>query len=85
MKNASEVIDIRTNLPVAIKGGTSSKPIWENNKNRFRFVKPLNKQGKNPQQRKTRLGRTALLAKYRAGTTKSGKDLMFVGVFQPVS
>lgn len=84
MKGLVKEVDIRTNLPVATKGGTSTKPVWEINKSQYRFVKPLNKQGRDPKQHKARLSRTALMAKYVAGITKTGKPLEFVGVFQPI-
>jgi hypothetical protein len=72
--------DIRSELPVAVKGGTSHKPEWSIAGESYKFVAPVNAKGQNAEKRKVRLGKR-ILAKYKAGVTKSGKDLMFVGVF----
>lgn len=72
--------DIRTDLPVAIKSGTAHKPVWTIGDVIYKFVKPLKKTGVLPDNRKVRLG-NRVLAKYKAGVTVTGGDLLFVGVF----
>jgi hypothetical protein len=79
------VKDIRAELPVAIKGGTASKPVWTVGGQEARFVKPLKKNGRSPQDKKVQFGSKKFMAKYKAGTTTSGGDLMFVGLFEKVA
>ena len=77
----TKLTDIRETLPLAVKGGTSSRPVWEIDGNKFAFVRPTNVKGRGPDDAAIRLGKRQL-AKYVAGTTKSGKDLVFVGLFK---
>ncbi len=74
------VKDIRDTLPLAVKTGTTSKPIWTIDGENFKFVRPLKKDGKDAEGRKPILGKRTL-ARYKAGVTKSGADLVFVGMF----
>jgi hypothetical protein len=75
--------DIRAELPVATKGGTSHKPEWSINGQSYRFVASANAKGQAANGKKIRLG-NRIFAQYKAGVTTSGKDLMFVGVFSEV-
>lgn len=76
--------DIRNELPTAVKGGSSSSPKWDINGKTYQYLRPANAKGQDPSKRKVRTGDTRVLAKYVASKTKSGKDLVFVGVFAPV-
>jgi hypothetical protein len=78
------LVDIRETLPVATKGGTSSKPIWTIDGKTFSFAKPLTKYGRNADGSKAKLGTTGIMAKYKAGVTAAKADLMFVGIFRPL-
>lgn len=75
--------DIRETLPVAIKGGTASKPVWDIGGDQYKFVKAVNAKGLDAEQGKVRLGKR-ILAKYevstKSPTVPTGK-LWFVGVF----
>jgi hypothetical protein len=80
------VSDIRETLPVATKGGTASKPVWDIDGEQFKFVKAVNKKGLDAEQSKVRLGKR-ILAKYEVATTSPtvpGGKLWFVGVFAKV-
>ncbi len=73
--------DIRAELPVVVKSGTSHKPVWTMETGEvLRFVAPLDKAGRDVNGNKPRLGKR-FLGKYKAGVTAAGADLMFVGVF----
>ncbi len=72
--------DIRTTLPVVVKSGTTHKPVWTLDDKPLKFVAPLNKEGRDANGNKPRLGKR-ILGKYKAGATKKGEDLMFVGIF----
>lgn len=80
MAQVTAVQDIREALPVVVKSGTTHKPVWTLGDKRVRFVKPLSKKGTAPDGTKPRLGKQ-IMAKYKAGVTVKGEDLMFVGVF----
>ncbi len=84
MAATTQVKDIRAELPVAVKGGTAAKPVWVIGDEQFKFIKPLKKNGLLPDERKARLG-SRQLAKYKAGQTVKGEDLMFVGIFAKVN
>ncbi len=75
-----KAVDIRGELPVATKGGTSHKPEWSIDGQSYRFVASVKRTGQKADGSKVRLGKR-IMAQYKAGTTRSGKDLMFVGVF----
>lgn len=81
------VTDIRDTLPLAVKGGTASKPVWSIEGQTYKFVKALNKKGLDAEASKPRLGKR-ILAKYKVKTTsptvKTG-ELEFVGMFKLVS
>ncbi len=75
--------DIRENLPVAVKGGTASKPVWAIGDQLAKFVKPLKKDGTLADGGKVRLGKR-IIAKYSVKTTSPtvpGGELWFTGVF----
>lgn len=76
--------DIRPSLPVAVKGGTSSKPIWAIGDDCFEFKGSLKKTGLDKEGHKPRLGARTVLAQYNAGNTSKGAPLMFVGIFRKV-
>lgn len=73
--------DIRSDLPLATKSGTASKPTWVIDGREFTFVKPLNKAGRLRGGKTPRLGKR-VLAKYVAGVTAAGADLIFIGMFR---
>lgn len=79
----AKAVDIRGGLPVAVKSGTAHKPVWHIDGVQFKFIEPLTKFGLTPEGRKPNLGKRTV-AKYKAGTTRAGADLMFVGVFAVV-
>ena len=79
-----KVTDIRETLPVAVKGGTASKPIWTIGEDCFEYTAPLKKNGLDKEGHKPRLGSRTLIAKYEASKTAKGAPLMFVGVFRKV-
>ncbi len=83
-KKTTKKIDIRPTLPTAIKGGTGSKPVWTIEGKNYVFRRPLNKQGQGPDRKKANPGSNGVLAVYTAGSTKTGKDLLFVGLFGPM-
>lgn len=77
------VADIRETLPVATKGGTPSKPVWNIDGSEFKFVKALKKNGVLPDGKKARLG-NRVIAKYPVTTTSPtvpGGVLWFTGIF----
>lgn len=81
MASNKKLVDIRAELPVAVKGGTSSKPVWNVGDKMAAFVRPLDKFGRDKEGHKPIMGKR-VLAKYVAGKTKKGEDLLFVGMFR---
>lgn len=79
MATMAKELDIRDTLPVATKGGTKSKPVWTLNGKPHTFVKPLTKAGLLNDGKKPSLGKTGIIAKYKAGET-----LTFVALFRPL-
>jgi hypothetical protein len=80
--------DIRSDLPVAVKTGPKSKPVWTINGNPYKFVATAKKSGVNAEGRKIRLGKHRIYAKFPVATkspTVPGGVLEFVGVFAPVA
>lgn len=73
-------LDIRAELPVITKEGTAHKPVWTMDGVNYKFVLPLNKAGQDAKGNRPKKG-NRVLAKYNAGSTTSGKPLMFVGLF----
>lgn len=76
--------DIRPSLPVAVKGGTASKPVWTIGNECFEFKGSLTKTGLNKEGRKPVIGSHMTIAKYDAGQTTKGAPLWFVGVYRKV-
>lgn len=77
-------VDIRPTLPVAKKKGAPSNPEWviEGLEGDFKFIKSLTRYGLD-RGKKFQLGKR-LIAKYVAGKTQKGDDLVFVGLFAAI-
>lgn len=86
MTTITKATDIRDTLPTAVKGGTSSKPVWDIGGVPHAFVKPLKATGLKADGSKPRLGKR-VLGKYEVATTSpsvpEGK-LEFVGMFRVI-